>query len=119
MSAPPPKSGPHPSSNPATGTFYIKVDHIYGINTRKIEEFVPGCLKVSECVGKSLVPEFESRSWQFLQVTLIYVISSIFGSNMQKFHKTGPSGLYGCVGVVPIDSEGASVVRLLVLAGFG
>ena len=95
------------------------MDHIYGINTRKIEEFVPGGLEVSECIDRPLGPEYELRSWQFLQVTLIYVISSIFGSNMQKFHKTGPIDLYGCVGVVPIDSEGASVVRLLVLAGFG
>ena len=95
------------------------MDHIYGINTKKIEKFVLGGLEVIDCVDENLGPEFESRSWQFLQVTLIYVISSIFGSNMQKFHKTGPSGLYGCVGVVPIDSEGASVVRLLVLAGFG
>ena len=38
-------------------------------------------------------------------------ISSVYSTNIPKFIKFGSSGRNGCVGVAPIDCEGASVVR--------
>ena len=99
---------------------YIRMT-IFSKDTKEIEVFVPDGLGVCTSAFLPMVSGSIPGGGTFFKCISIYkfkLISSVYSTNIPKFTKIGPSGLDGYVGVLPIDCEGASVVRSLGSAGW-